>query len=156
MFNGFANFYRRFIQAFSRIATSLTSMLRTTSSTSLPASVRAPIVVDDEIGIGGGGEIGKTIKSNESKNTEENTAGHSLLSSDARLAFTEAPIFCYLIAYLFSRYETHIVKAFKSWRDCLEGCKHKALVLTDHNKLRQFMDTKNLRSRSVCWAQELF
>lgn len=95
MFNGFANFYRRFFQAFSRIATSLTSMLRTTSSTSLAASVRAPIVVDDEIGIGGGGEIGKTTKSNESKNTEENTAGPSLLSSDARLAFTEAPILCY-------------------------------------------------------------
>lgn len=95
MFNGFANFYRRFFQAFSRIATSLTSMLRTTSSTSLATSVRAPIVVDDEIGIGGGGEIGKTTKSNESKNTKENTAGPSLLSSDARLAFTEAPILCY-------------------------------------------------------------
>ena len=41
-----------------------------------------------------------------------------------------------------TRYETHdaellaIVEAFKTWRHYLEGCKHKVLVLTDHNNLR--------------------
>ena len=60
-----------------------------------------------------------------------------------------------------TRYETHngellaIVEAFKTWRHYLEGCKHKVLVLTDHNNLRQFMDTKSLSSRQVRWAQEL-
>ena len=60
-----------------------------------------------------------------------------------------------------TRYKTHdaellaIVKAFKTWRHYLESCKHKVLVLTDHNNLRQFMDTKNLSSRQVRWAQEL-
>ena len=59
------------------------------------------------------------------------------------------------------RYKTHdgellaIVKAFKMWRHYLEGCKHKVLVLTDHNNLRRFMDTKSLSSRQVRWAQEL-
>ena len=58
-------------------------------------------------------------------------------------------------------YETHdgellaIVKAFKTWRHYLEGCKHEVLVLTDHNNLRRFMDTKSLSSRQVRWAQEL-
>ena len=48
-----------------------------------------------------------------------------------------------------------IVKAFKTWRHYLKGCKHEALILTNHNNLCFFMDTKNLSSRQVCWAQEL-
>ena len=40
-----------------------------------------------------------------------------------------------------------IVEAFKTWRHYLEGCKHELLVLTDHNNLHCFMDTKSLSSR---------
>ena len=60
-----------------------------------------------------------------------------------------------------TRYETHdgeflaIVEAFKTWRHYLEGSQHEVLVLTDHNNLRRFMDTKSLSSRQVRWAQEL-
>ena len=60
-----------------------------------------------------------------------------------------------------TRYETHdgellaIVKAFKTWRHYLKSCKHKVLVLTDHNNLSCFIDTKSLSSRQVRWAQEL-
>ena len=60
-----------------------------------------------------------------------------------------------------TRYETYdgellaIVEAFKIWRHYLEGCKHEVLVLTDHNNLQRFMDTKSLSSRQVRWAQEL-
>ena len=75
---------------------------------------------------------------------------------------------CHLVAF-FSRkmipaktwYKTHdsellaIVKAFKMWRHYLESCKHEVFVLTDHNNLRHFMDTKSLSSRQGCWAQEL-
>ena len=52
-----------------------------------------------------------------------------------------------------TRYKTHdgellaIVEAFKTWRHHLKGCKHKVLVLTNHNNLRRFMDTKSLSSR---------
>ena len=59
------------------------------------------------------------------------------------------------------RYETHdgellaIVEAFKIWRHYLEGCKYEVLVLTDHNNLCRFIDTKSLSSRQVRWAQEL-
>ena len=49
-----------------------------------------------------------------------------------------------------------IVKAFKTWRHYLEGYKHEILILTDHNNLRRFMETKRLSSRQVRWAQELF
>ena len=60
-----------------------------------------------------------------------------------------------------TRYKTHdsellaIVKAFKTWRHYLENCKHKVLVLTDHNNLQRFMDTKSLSSCPVRWAQKL-
>ena len=60
-----------------------------------------------------------------------------------------------------TRYETHdgkllaIVKVFKTWCHYLKDCKHKILVLTDHNNLRSFMDTKSLSTRQVRWAQEL-
>ncbi len=60
-----------------------------------------------------------------------------------------------------TRYETHdgellaIVKAFKTWRHYFKGYKHEVLVLTDHNNLQYFMDTKSLSSRQVRWAQEL-
>ena len=48
-----------------------------------------------------------------------------------------------------------IVEAFKTWRHYLEGCKHKVLMLINHNNLRRFIDTKSLSSRQVCWAQKL-
>ena len=57
-----------------------------------------------------------------------------------------------------TRYKTYnaellaIVEAFKTWRHYLEGCKHEVLILTNHNNLRRFMDTKSLSSRQVRWA----
>ena len=54
-----------------------------------------------------------------------------------------------------TQYKTHdtellaIVKAFKTWRHYLKGCKHKVLILNDHNNVRQFIDTKSLSSRQV-------
>ena len=69
------------------------------------------------------------------------------------------------VAYFFRKmisaethYETHnckllaIVEAFKTWKHYLKSCKHKILVLPDHNNYRQFMDTKSLSSRQVWWA----
>ena len=52
-----------------------------------------------------------------------------------------------------TQYETHnsdqlaIVKALKTWRHYLEGCKHEVLVFTDYNNFYRFMDTKNLSAR---------
>ena len=54
-----------------------------------------------------------------------------------------------------TQYKTHdgellaIVKAFKTWRHYLEGCKHEVFVFTDYNNLYCFMDTKNLSFRQV-------
>ena len=59
VFIGFANFYRRFIQGFSRIAISLTAMLKTTGS-----SIALAFRVDDNEVVGGrgaGAESGGSI-----------------------------------------------------------------------------------------------
>ena len=48
-----------------------------------------------------------------------------------------------------------IVEAFKTWRHYLESCKHKVLVLTNHNNLHRYIDTNSLSFRQVCYAQEL-
>ena len=51
-----------------------------------------------------------------------------------------------------TRYETHdgellaIIEAFKTWHHYLESCKHEVFILTDHNNLCRFMDTKSLSS----------
>ena len=52
-----------------------------------------------------------------------------------------------------TQYKTHdgellaIIKALKTWCHYLKSCKHKVLVLTDHNNFRCFMNTKSLSSR---------
>ena len=61
-----------------------------------------------------------------------------------------------------TKYETHngelliIIEAFKIWRHYLKAYKHEVLILTNHNNLCWFMDTKSLSSKQVRWAQELF
>ena len=60
-----------------------------------------------------------------------------------------------------TRYETHngellaIVEAFKTWSHYLERFQHEVLVLTDHNNLYWFMETKSLSSKQVRWTQKL-
>ena len=60
-----------------------------------------------------------------------------------------------------TRYETldskllAIVESFKTWKHYLKGSQHEVFMLTNHNNLRQFMNTKSLSSRQVRWAQEL-
>ena len=52
-------------------------------------------------------------------------------------------------------YETHnkellaIVKAFKTWKHYLKGCKYEVLMLIGQNNLQRFMDTKNLSSKQA-------
>ena len=71
----------------------------------------------------------------------------------------------HLVAFFFckmilveTKYKTHngellaIIEAFKTWKYYLEGSWHEVLVLTDHNNLRQFMNTKSLSCKQVHWA----
>ena len=108
VFIGFANFYQRFIQGFSRIAAPLTSLLKTTGSLeSAPKVFRAD---DNKVVDGGGGGRANRTVVNLSKNEKsrkstrvpniEATGEPNFLTPNAkktfnnlRLAFIEAPIF---------------------------------------------------------------
>ena len=56
------------------------------------------------------------------------------------------------------QYKTHdqellaIVMAFKQWRHYLEGSTHSVEVLTDYNNLHRFMNVKSLNGRQARWA----
>ena len=97
VFIGFANFYRRFIQSFSKIAAPLTSMLKTRPQ---PAGALPATAVDDSKVVGNsGGNEGKSAKSDFTKPVR-GAEEPSFLTPDARRAFTQlrqaftkAPIF---------------------------------------------------------------
>ena len=85
-FIGFANFYRRFIQSFSKIAAPLTSMLKTNL---LPAGTLPVTAVDDSEVVGSsGGNEGKSAKSDFTKPVR-GAEEPSFLTPDARRAFTQ-------------------------------------------------------------------
>ena len=89
VFLGFANFYRGFIQSFSKIAGPLTLMLRTSSATrSSKNSLSSLDVAEvDEVGVGGGGDCeDETVGRSPSKNSNGATG---YLTPDARRAFTQ-------------------------------------------------------------------
>ena len=87
VFIGFANFYWRFIQGFSKIAAPLTSMLKTSSAAN--TQLQRSMVVDDEA-VEGGGILNK--KSSKSKYPAFLTADARQAFTQLRQTFTEAPI----------------------------------------------------------------
>ena len=81
VFIGFANFYRRFIQGFSKIAAPLTSMLKTSPQ---PAGALLATAVDDsEVVRNSGKNEGKSAKSDFIKPVRR-AEKPSFLTSDAR------------------------------------------------------------------------
>ena len=76
VFLGFANFYRRFIQSFSKIAGPLTSMLRMSFTTKSLKNLLLLLDVAevDEVGVGGDGDRkDETIGRSPSKNSNRVT-----------------------------------------------------------------------------------
>ena len=91
---------------------------------------------------------------------ETNASGHAIgrvLSQLTNDSGQWHPVAYFLCKMIFAeiQYKTHnsellaIVEVFKIWWHYLEDCKHEVLVLTDHNNLCCFMDTKSLSSCQV-------
>ena len=177
VFIGFANFYRRFIEGFSRKTAALTSMIKQ-PSTKRAAKTLDHTGLDNDFLTSEARESFRHIKQcfleapilshfdyHRPSRVETDASGGAI---GGILAQTDPEGHWHPCAY-YSRklqpaernYETHdsellaIVEAFRQWRHYLWDSQHEILVLTDHNNLRAFMGVKKLSGRQIRWAQEL-
>lgn len=169
-FLGFANFYRRFIRAYSRIAQPLTSLLKGSVNGKKKGSfefgndaeqafrilreafTKAPILVHFDpkaklqIETDASEFAAAAILSQLVSIGEENPQWHPVAFWSRKFIPAER------------NYETYdqellaIVDAFKHWRHYLEGAAYPIRVLTDHNNLKGFMKLKQLNGRQARWA----
>lgn len=169
VFLGFANFYRRFIQAYSRVAKPISDLLRTKEKSmifewtkaaeeafqSLKASfTTAPIlrhfdpgrpirVETDASGFAVAGILSQFFEEG------AHTAWHPIAYFSKKMSDTEG------------RYETHdsellaIVMAFRIWRHYLAHSRRTIVVKSDHHNLKYFMTKRKLNGRQARWAEEL-
>ena len=163
-FLGFANFYRRFIQDYSRVARPLTELTKkngkewswtpeakeafqelkkrfTTAPILTHFDATKPVIIESDAS---DFALGAILSQRDEENRLHPVAFHSR-------KFTPAEI----------NYEIHdkellaIVDAFKHWRRYCEGATSQVEVFSDHQNLEYFTTTKILNRRQARWAQEL-
>lgn len=168
-FLGFCNFYRRFIQNYSRIALPLTSLMKGSKNGRKPGPVKftlteklafrrliaafqsapllrhfnpqQPIRIETDASSKGMAGI--------MSQPDENGAYHlvaiwSRKFSGAELNYSTPDQELYAIVY-----------SFKHWRQYLEGSVHTIEVLTDHSNLQAFMKQTKLNGRQARWLMFL-
>ena len=162
-FLGFMNFYRKFIEKYSKIASPLMELTRKDQKfewspeaqkafdelkkrfTSQPILMsfdpEKPIMLETDAS---DGAIGACISQPDDKGRLRPVAFYSRKFSSAEMS-----------------YEIHdkellaIVNAFKQWRVYLKGPKHEVQVYSDHKNLLYFTTMKVLNRRQVRWSEEL-
>ena len=163
-FLGFANFYRRFIQDFSKVARPLTNSLALGQGwiwtqemqeafqalkdkfTSAPLLAHFNpelmcVVETDSSDFAIGGVL--------SQRNPQDELLHPIAYFSEKMSQAEI------------NYDIHdkellaIVKVFKAWRHYLEGSQHRIEVYTDHHNLTYFTSTKVLNRRQARWAEQL-
>jgi len=162
-FLGFANFYRRFIKDYSRIARPLTELTKKTRKwewngeagkafeelkkrfTTAPILAHfdptKPVIIETDAS---DFTIGAVLSQRNDENRLHPVAFHSRKFQPAEI-----------------NYEIHdkellaIVDAFKHWRRYCEGATHQIQVFSDNQNLEYFTTTKVLNRRQARWAQEL-
>jgi len=162
-FLGFANFYRRFIQDYSRVARPLAELTKkdnpwnwtseaekafeglkkrfTTAPILSHFDPTRPVIIETDAS---DFAIGAILSQRDEEKRLHPIAFHSR-------KFTPAEI----------NYEIHdkellaIVDAFKHWRRYCEGAEQQVQVYSDHQNLEYFTTTKVLNRRQARWAQEL-
>jgi len=162
-FLGFANFYRRFIQDYYRIARPLTELTKkmgkwawneeagkefeelkqrfTTAPVLAHFDPAKPVIIETDAS---DFAIGAVLSQRNEENRLHPVAFHSRKFQPAEI-----------------NYEIHdkellaIVDAFKHWRRYCEGATDQIQVFSDHRNLEYFTTTKVLNCRQARWAQEL-
>jgi hypothetical protein len=171
VFLGFANFYRRFVHRYSHVASGLTDLLvgmengRKTGSFYFTEEARksfeslkaafttAPVLIhfDPSKKI--------RVETDASKFAIAGSISQQFDAGDGtKQHWHPVAFWSRKLTGAERNYSTHdgellaIVACFKQWRHYLEGSRHTIEVLTDHNNLRYFMETKYLESRQARWA----
>ena len=162
VFLGFANFYRRFIQGYSKIATPITQLLRKNNTSfefNEPARqtfhqlktafTSAPILAHFNP------ERPSTIETDASdfaiaavlSQPGEDGVLHPVAFYSRKLTDPE------LNYEIYDKEMLAIVVAMKEWRAYLEGATHPFTIYTDHKNLEYFTTTKVLNRRQSRWAE---
>jgi len=164
-FLGFANFYRRFIKDYSKVARPLTELTKKETGTKWAWTEEAgkafkelktrfttapilahfdaikPVIIETDAS---DFAIGAVLSQRDRENRLHPVAFHSRKFQPAEI-----------------NYEIHdkellaVVDAFKHWRRYCEGAVHPVQVLSDHQNLEYFTTTKVPNRRQARWAQEL-
>jgi len=164
-FLGFANFYRRFIKDYSKVARPLTELTKkekgtkwawteeagkafkelktrfTTAPILAHFNATKPVIIETDAS---DFAIGAVLSQRDGDNRLHPVAFHSRKFQPSEI-----------------KYEIHdkellaVVDAFKHWRRYCEGAVHPVQVFSDHQNLEYFTTTKVLNRQQARWAQEL-
>lgn len=163
VFLGLANFYRRFIQDYSKLCTPLTSLLKKdavfawTSQTEhtfndLKRRITAdpilqhynpdfPCIIETDAS---DFALGAVCSQLDSQGVAHPIAFHSRKLLPAEINYQ-----------IYDKELLAIVDAFKHWRQYLEFSTEPTMVITDHKNLEYFTTTRNLTRRQVRWSEIL-
>lgn len=159
-FLGFANFYRRFIYGFSKIAAPLSALTKKDKTWSWTSEAQvafnalkeafttAPILAhfDPEKEI-----IVETDASDYvSAGILSQYDDTQTLRPVAYFSKKHSPAECNYEIY--DKELLAIIRCFEEWRPELEGAAHPIAVISDHKNLEYFMSTKQLNRRQARWA----
>jgi len=162
-FLGFANFYRRFIQDYSRVARLLTELTKKTDKwawnneadaaftelkqrfTTAPIlahfDAQKPVIIETDAS---DFAIGAVLSQRDNEGRLHPVAFHSRKFQPAEINYK-----------IHNKELLAIVDTFKHWRPYCEEAAHQVQVFSDHQNLEYFTTTKVLNRRQARWAQEL-
>ncbi|SLM35376.1 gag polymerase env [Lasallia pustulata] len=183
VFLGFANFFRRFIKNYSRIAAPLLNLLKTgKNKKEIGVKVRQTNVVPPPFPLSKTAlEAFKALKEaftsapllryfdeNKPMRVEMDASAFAIggiltqqFKIDGHLHWLPVAYYSKKLLDTETRYGTGeqelfaIVEAMHHWRHYCRGARHPIVVLTDHANLVWFMTTPNLTRRQLKWAEKL-
>jgi transposase InsO family protein len=159
-FLGFANFYRRFIQGYSRICAPLTRLLKKDAKFIPDAAAIAAFKQIKSAFTGSAilKHFDPTLETTIETDASDYAISGILSQYHGKLLFP--------VAFMSRKmnpaernYEIHdkellaIVEAVKIWRHYLEGLKSAFVILTDHQALQYFQTSKTLTRRQARWSE---
>ena len=173
VFLGFANFYRGFIQSYSKVVAPITDLLvgmrggRKTGKFEWTISAEqafhklkacfmsAPLLQHYDP------EKQARVETDASKQAAGGVLSQAYETPTGRTLWKPVAFFSKKFTKEQRNYSTGdqemlaIVMAFKEWRHYLDAPAYRTIVLSDHEALQSFMTTKSLQGRQIRWAEYL-